>query len=101
MEWTLARREAISFDGRFVLVKVSTVGLDIAKNVFQVHGADEAGRTVLRMRLRRAQVAGFFARLPCCLVGIEACDGVRCWARALSRFGHEIRLMAPQFVKPY
>jgi transposase len=80
---------------------VSTIGLDIAKNVFQAHGVDEKGRTVWRRRLRRNQVAAFFANVPCCLVGLEACGGAHYWARVLGRAGHNVRLMAPQFVKPY
>lgn len=82
-------------------MRVSTIGLDIAKNVFQVHGVDEKGRTVLRKRLRRAQVAEFFANVPQSVVGLEACGGAHYWRRVLSRFGHEVRLMAPQFVKAY
>ena len=82
-------------------MRVSTIGLDIAKNVFQVHGVDERGRTVLRKRLRRGQVAEFFANLPRCIVGLEACGGAHYWTRVLSRFGHDVRLLAPQFVKPY
>lgn len=82
-------------------MSVQTIGLDIAKNVFQVHGVDAAGRNVLRRRLRRNQVADFFANLPQCLVGIEASGGAHYWARVLRRAGHEVRLMAPQFVKPY
>lgn len=82
-------------------MRVCTIGLDIAKNVFQGHGVDERGKSVLRRRLRRNQVAAFFANLPRCLVGIEASGGAHYWARVLSRSGHEVRLMAPQFVKPY
>lgn len=83
-------------------MKVTTVGLDLAKNVFQVHGVDEHGRTVLRKQLKRDQVAVFFANLPPCLVGMEACGGAHFWARKLQTLGHHtVRLMAPQFVKPY
>ena len=82
-------------------MKVTTIGLDIAKQIFQVHGADAEGRAVLRRRLRRNQVAAFFANLPLCVVGLEACGGAHHWARVLSRFGHAVRLIAPQFVKPY
>ncbi len=81
--------------------KVTTIGLDIAKQIFQVHGADAEGRAVLRRPLRRNQVAAFFANLPLCVVGLEACGGAHHWARVLSRFGHAVRLIAPQFVKPY
>lgn len=80
---------------------VKVIGLDTAKHVFQVHGADESGRTVVRKRLRRAQISGFFANLPKCVVGIEATQGAHYWARLIGSFGHEIRLIAPQFVKPY
>lgn len=82
-------------------MKITTVGLDIAKQVFQVHAADSEGRAVLRKRLRRDQVAEFFANLSPCIVGLEACGGSHYWARVLSRLGHTVRLIAPQFVKPY
>lgn len=82
-------------------MKVATVGLDIAKRVFQVHGVDDKGVVVLRRRLQRDEVAPFFANLPACVVGLEACGGAHHWARRLGRLGHTIRLIAPQFVKPY
>lgn len=82
-------------------MRIAMIGLDVAKNVFQVHGADAEGRVVLRKRLRRNQVAEFFANLPPCLVGLEACCGSHYWSRVLSRSGHTVRLIAPQFVKPY
>jgi transposase len=82
-------------------VQVTTIGLDIAKNVFQVHGVDEHGRVVLRKRLARGRVLAFFANLPRCLIGLEACGGAHHWARELNRLGHEVRLMPPQYVKPY
>jgi transposase len=81
--------------------KVTTIGLDIAKQVFQVHGADRTGRAVVRRKLRRDEVARFFSEVEPCLVGIEASGSAHYWARVLSRFGHTVRLMAPQFVKPY
>jgi len=80
---------------------VKVIGLDTAKHVFQVHGADAAGRTVLRKRLRRAQISGFFVNLPKCLVGLEATRGSHYWARVIGSCGHEVKLIAPQFVKPY
>ena len=80
---------------------VKVVGLDTAKHVFQVHGADATGRALLRKRLRRGQVSDFFANLPKCLVGLEATRGAHYWARVIGTFGHEVRLIAPQFVKPY
>src|SRR5499433_194053 len=82
-------------------MKVTTIGFDLAKNIFQVHGVDERGHVVVRKQLRREQVAGFFANLPACLVGMEACGSAHHWARKLQGFGHSVRLMAPQFVKPY
>jgi transposase len=82
-------------------MQITTVGLDLAKNVFQVHGVNEHGKAVLRKQLRRDQVAAFFANLPACLVGMEACGSAHHWARKLQALGHTVRLMAPQFVKPY
>ena len=82
-------------------MKITTVGIDLAKNVFQIHGVDERGRAVLRKQLRRGQIAEFFVNLPPCLIGIEACASAHHWGRTLQRFGHTVRLMAPQFVKPY
>ncbi len=82
-------------------MQITTIGLDLAKNVFQVHGVNERGKAVLRKQLKRDQVAPFFANLPPCLVGIEACASAHHWARKLQALGHTVRLMAPQFVKPY
>ena len=83
------------------MMKVTTIGLDIAKQVFQAHGTDKAGRTVVRRKLRRGEVARFFSEQPACLVGIEASGSAHYWARVLGDLGHTVRLMAPQFVKPY
>lgn len=82
-------------------MKVTTIGVDLAKSVFQVHGVDSFGKTALQKRLRRKQVLPFFAQLPACLVGMEACSSAHYWARKLQALGHTVRLMAPQFVKPY
>jgi transposase len=82
-------------------MKITTVGIDLAKNVIQIHGVDERGKAVLRKQLKRAQVASFFATLEPCLIGLEACGSAHHWARKLQGFGHVVRLMAPQFVKPY
>ena len=82
-------------------MSVQMIGLDIAKSVFQVHGVDSAGQPVLRKRLARGQLAGFFAKLPPCIVGMEACSSAHHWARELTRLGHEVRLIPPQYVKPY
>ena len=82
-------------------MNITTIGLDIAKRVFEVHGTDERDRMALRKTLKRAQVATFFAQLPPCLIGMEACGSAHFWARQLSALGHTVKLMAPQFVKPY
>ena len=80
---------------------ISTVGLDLAKQVFEVHAVGGAGEVVLRKSLRRGQVTAFFAGLPPCLVGMEACATAHHWARELTALGHEVRLMPPQYVKAY
>ena len=80
---------------------VTTIGLDLAKNIFQVHGVDDVGNVVLRRTLRRKQVADFFAQLPPCLVAMESCSTSQFWARRLAELGHQPRLIPPQFVKPY
>ena len=81
--------------------KASMIGLDIAKNVFEVHGRNAAGEVVLRRRLKRGQVEKFFAQLPKAVIGLEACGSAHHWGRVLSRLGHEARLMPPGYVKPY
>ena len=81
--------------------EVTTVGFDLAKNVFQIHGIDAEGSTVLRKQLRRAQVLAFFSKLPRCVVGMEACATAHYWARELRELGHEVRLMPAQYVKAY
>ena len=80
---------------------IVTVGLDIAKNVFQAHGVDAEGGVVFRKRITRAKVAEFFSNLPACLVGIEACASAHHWARVLRSHGHTVKLMPPAYVKPY
>jgi transposase len=84
-----------------VHMKIATIGLDIAKNVFQVHGVDDAGRVVLRRKVRRDKLLALFASLDPCLVGMEACATAHHWARELSALGHEVRLMPPAYVKAY
>ena len=81
--------------------KLSVIGLDLAKNVFQVHGINEDGDIVVRKQFKRREVLRYFARLEPCLVGMEACAGAHYWSRELSKLGHCVRLMAPAFVKPY
>jgi transposase len=82
-------------------MNVTTIGIDLAKSVFQVHGVDKDGKTVIQKRLRRSKVLEFFVQLPPCLIGMEACSSAHYWARKLRQQGHEVKLMAPQFVKPY
>jgi transposase len=77
-----------------------TIGLDLAKNVFQVHGVDARGRVVCRRQLRRTQLLLFFSQLEPCLVGMEACAGAHHWGREIIALGHEVRLMPPAYVKP-
>ena len=80
---------------------VTTIGLDIAKSVFQVHGVDAAGQVLIRRQLKRRAVLAFFQKLPVCLVGIEACASSHYWSRELQALGHTVRLMPPAYVKPY
>ena len=82
-------------------MEVTTIGLDLAKSIFRVHGVDTTGQVVVRRPLRRAQMLPFFARLPSCLVGMEACGTSHYWSRELIKLGHEVRLMPPAYVKPY
>ena len=81
--------------------EVSTIGLDIAKSVFQVHGVNDTGAVVIRKRISRAKVLEFFGSLAPCLVGIEACPSAHHWSRQLSMLGHTVRLMPPNYVKAY
>ena len=80
---------------------ITTIGLDIAKSVFQVHGVDAEGNVVIRRQLKRRYVLAFFEKLPPCLVGIEACASSHHWSRELQALGHTVRLMPPAYVKPY
>jgi transposase len=83
------------------IMKLTTVGIDLAKNVFQIHGIDKHGKVLVKKQLRRDQMATFFVNLPPGLLGMEACGSAHHWARKLQAMGHTVRLMAPQFVKPY
>ena len=82
-------------------MQITTIGIDIAKTVFQLHAVDANGATVIRKRLRRAEVLSFFAGLEPCLIGMEACATSHYWARELAKFGHTVKLMPPAYVKPY
>jgi hypothetical protein len=82
-------------------MQVTTIGVDLAKNIFQAHGITEADEVAFNRPLRRAQVLPFFARLNPCLVGMEACSTSHYWARELTRLGHDVRLIPPMYVKPY
>ena len=81
--------------------EVTTIGIDLAKSVFQIHGVDASGATVIRRQLRRRQVLPFFRKLAPCLIGMEACATAHHWAREIAALGHEVRLMPPHYVKPY
>ena len=82
-------------------MKITTIGIDLAKSVFQIHATDAHGKVVLRRTLRRSQMVFFFTQQEPCLVGMEACGSAHYWARTLQALGHEVRLMSPQFVRPY
>jgi transposase len=82
-------------------MKTTAIGIDLAKNVFQIHGVDERGHVRVTRKLKRSQMSAFFANLPACLIGMEACASAHYWARKLEALGHTVRLMAPQFVKSY
>ena len=81
--------------------EVTTIGLDIAKNVFHAHGADRTGRTVFSRKLTRGKLLNFFVSQPRCTVALEACGGAHHWARELRAMGHEVRLIPPAYVKPF
>lgn len=78
--------------------EITTIGLDIAKSVFQIHGVDSEGKVIARRQLRRRQVLPYFAKLPSCLIGIEACATSHHWSRELQALGHEVRLIPPRYV---
>lgn len=82
-------------------MNATTIGIDLAKSVFQVHGVDATGRVTVTKKLRRAEVIKFFQAIPVCLVGMEACATAHFWAREISALGHQVRLMPPSYVKAY
>src|SRR3984957_1161063 len=81
--------------------EITTIGLDLAKHVFQVHGIDAAGQVVVRRHLRRGELLKFFAKQPPCLVGVEACGTSHHWAREIAAIGHRLKMMPPSYLKPY
>ena len=108
MGWTPPRRPwcarvvvFVTTEQEASVSEVSTIGLDLAKHVFQAHGADASGKVVFRKRLRREKVLEFFAGKPACVVAMEACSSAHYWARALARLGHIVRLIPPAYVKPF
>src|SRR5690554_4863714 len=82
-------------------MNVTTIGIDLAKTVFSIHGTNQHGKVVVRKRLNRPKLLAFFAQLPPCLIGMEACSGAHYWARELTKLGHDARIIAPRFVAPY
>jgi transposase len=82
-------------------MQISTIGVDLAKNVFQIHGVDENGKVVVTRQLRRKQVVDYFGKLSPCLIGMEACGTAHYWARELAKLGHTVRMMPPSYVKGY
>src|SRR5512140_531943 len=82
-------------------MKITTMGIDLAKAVFQIHGVGERGKVAVRKQLKRSEMSSYFANLRPCLIGMEACGSAHHWARKLQGYGHTVKLMAPQFVKPY
>jgi len=82
-------------------MKITTIGIDLAKNIFQIHAVNEHGKAVLKKQIRRNKMILFFTNMEPCLIGMEACGGSHYWARQLEQLGHKVKLMAPQFVKPY
>jgi transposase len=91
----------IQKSGGSIMSNIKVLGIDLAKDVFQLHGADAQGKGVFRKRLRRGKLIEYMANIPPCLVGIEACGGAHYWARTFAAQGHTVKMMAPQFVKPY
>ena len=83
------------------MTAITTIGLDLGKKVFQIHGVDAEGKVAVARKLRRNEVLAFFAKLAPCLVGMEACGSAHYWAREIAKFGHNVKLMPPKYVKAY
>src|SRR5476649_1479161 len=92
---------SFKINGESTMKNIKVLGIDLAKNVFQIHGADAKGKCVLRKRVTRTKLKEFMANLPPVIVGIEACGGLHYWGRLFKEYGHEVRMISPQFVKPY
>jgi hypothetical protein len=84
-----------------ICMQITTIGIDLAKKIFQLHGINERGKVVLSRKVTRAKLREVITKLPCCLNGMEACSSSHYWAREFEKIGHTVRLMSPQFVKPY
>ena len=100
----MSQNEIVNYiqkSGESIMKNITVLGIDLAKNVFQLHGTDPKGKCILKKRLGRESLIEFMAQLPSCLVGIEACGGAHYWARTFQSMGHIVKIMAPQFVKPY
>jgi len=82
-------------------MQITTLGIDLAKNIFQLHGINQRGKVVLARKVTRTKLLDVIAKLPCCLIGLEACSSSHYWAREFEKLGHTVKLMSPQFVKPY
>ena len=82
-------------------MNITTIGIDLAKNVFQLHGVDAQGQSIVQKKITRNKLPEFVANLPPCLIGLEACGGAHYWARKFTQMGHQVKLMSPRFVKPY
>jgi transposase len=96
-----AKLKILAIKKREEIMNIARIGVDLAKQVFQIHGVDRMEQVLVRRQLRRSQMLDYFSKLTPCLIGMEACGSAHYWARELSKLGHEVRLMAPQFVKPY
>src|ERR1700677_826967 len=90
----------LTLDGEPIM-NITLLGLDLAKNIFQLHGLDQRGQTVLQKRLRRPDLLPFIAQLPVCTIAMEACGGAHYWGRQFKKLGHEVKLLSPQYVKPF